>query len=265
MRDNEQQLMRHACALFCLLTIGLVGAPAADAQLPEWTGTAFANINFAGQGGDRSFSESLSAPIYDEVATYDVGHDIAGGGFFDVSGGVRVWSSLAAGLGVTRFSKRSGAAVTGQIPHPLFFDRPRSATFSRTDLEHTETGIHLQAVWVVPVRDRIGVSVFGGPSSFSVDQSIITSVTSAEIAAPFDVVNISGVATSTVSESAVGGHVGVDVTYLVTEQLGGSTGQLGAGVFVRWAGASVDLPASGGVQPLDVGGAQYGIGLRVRF
>ena len=227
---------------------------------------AFVSINVAHQAGDRSFSESFSETIYAEVATHDVRHDGGGSGFFDVSGGVRVWRSLAAGFGVTRFSKRSAAAVTSQIPHPLFFDRPRTATFARTDLEHKQTGIHLQAVWVVPVRDRIDVSVFGGPSFFSVDQNLITSVTLAsETVSPFDAVAISGVTTSTASERAVGGHVGVDVTYLVTEQLGGSTGQLGAGVFVRWAGASVDLPASGGVQSIDVGGAQFGIGLRARF
>ena len=258
MRDNQRPPMRHARAFLCLLTVGLCGAPAADAQVAEWTGTAFASINFASQVRDRSFSESLSATIYAETATYDIVHDGGGGGFFDVSGGVRVWRSLAAGLGVTQFSRRGGATVTGQVPHPLFFNRPRSATYARTDLEHKETGIHLQAVWVTPIQDRIHVSVFGGPSFFSVDQSHITGATSAEIAAPFNEVAISQVATGTVSESGVGGHVGVDVTYLVTEQLGG-------GIFVRWAGGSVDLPVSGGTQSLDVGGAQFGIGLRARF
>jgi len=52
-------------------------------------------------------------------------------------------------------------------------------------------------------------------------------------------------------------NAGIDITYLVTEQLGG-------GLFVRWAGGSVDIPATGGTQSIDVGGMQVGIGLRVR-
>ena len=40
---------------------------------------------------------------------------------------------------------------------------------------------------------------------------------------------------------------------------------LGGGIFVRWAGGSVEVPASGGEQSLDVGGFQVGIGLRARF
>ena len=160
--------------------------------------------------------------------------------------------------GVTRFSTVSSATVSGSVPHPLFFNRPRTAVFPVSDLEHTQTGIHLQAVWVVPVIDRIDISVFGGPSFFGVTDSIITGATPAEVGAPFNIVEIIAAATSTVSERGVGGNVGVDVTYMVTEQLGG-------GIFARWAGASVDIPATGDSQSFDVGGGQFGIGLRARF
>ena len=250
--------MRRGFVFLGVLATGCLVAPAADAQMRDWEDTAFVSVNFGYQVGDRSFSETLSATIYDETATYGVNHESGGGGFFDISGGVRVWRNLAAGLGVTRFAATSGAAVTGSIPHPLFYGRPRTGSFYRTDLEHTETGIHLQAVWVVPVTDQIDVSVFGGPSFFNVGQSVITNLTPAEVGAPFDTVAITGASTSTVSERAVGGNVGVDITYLVTERYGG-------GLFVRWAGASVDIPASGGSPSIDVGGTQFGIGLRARF
>jgi len=251
--------MRRALALLGVSAAGFLGTPAADAQMRAWEDTAFISVNFGYQVGDRSFSETLpSVTIYGETATYGVNHESGEGGFFDISGGVRVWRNLAAGLGVTRFSTASGAAVTASIPHPLFFDRPRTGTFATSDLEHTQTGIHLQAVWVVPVTDQIDVSVFGGPSFFSVEQGLITSVTSAEIAAPFFAVAITGATSITVSERAVGANVGVDITYLATERLGG-------GFFVRYAGASVDIPAGGGSQAIDVGGVQFGIGLRARF
>jgi hypothetical protein len=250
--------MRRGFVFLGVLATGCLVAPAADAQMRDWEDTAFVSVNFGYQVGDRSFSETLSATIYDETATYGVNHESGRGGFSDISGGVRVWRNLAAGLGVTRFSTASGATVTGSIPHPLFLNQLRTATFARSDLNHTETGIHLQAVWVVPVTDQISVSVFGGPSFFSVEQGLITSVTFAEIEAPFFEVAITGASTSIVSERAVGGNVGVDITYLVVEQLGG-------GFFVRYAGASLDVPAGGGAQAIDVGGVQFGIGLRARF
>ena len=255
--------MRRAVALLGVFVTAFLGTPAAEAQTSiwerAWEDAAFVSINFGYQVGDRSFLRTfLPSAIYGETATYGVNYESGGGGFFDISGGVRVWRNLAAGLGVTRFSTASGAAVTGSIPHPLFFDQPRTGTFARSDLEHTETGIHLQAVWVVPVTDQIEVSVFGGPSFFSVDQGLITSVTFAEIEAPFFEVAFTGASTTTVSDRAVGGNMGVDITYLVTERYGG-------GLFVRWAGASVDIPASGGSPSIDVGGTQFGIGLRARF
>ena len=53
-------------------------------------------------------------------------------------------------------------------------------------------------------------------------------------------------------------NAGVDFAYMLTEQFGG-------GLFVRWAGGSVDIPAAGGTQSLGVGGFQTGVGIRVRF
>lgn len=258
MLDHGRRLLRRGAAVLGVLVASFLGAPTAGAQVAPCEGRCFLSVNFGYQVGDRAFAESTSADIYEETATYGVTHASSGGGFFDVRGGVRVWSHLAAGLGVTTFSTRGGAAVTGSVPHPLFFNRPRTATFNFTDLEHKQTGVHFQAVWVMPITDVIEVSVFGGPSVFMVDQGIVTGATPTEIAAPFNVVEIASAAIGAVSETAVGGNVGVDVTYLVTEQLG-------AGIFARWAGASVDIPATGGSQRIDVGGAQFGIGVRARF
>jgi hypothetical protein len=63
------------------------------------------------------------------------------------------------------------------------------------------------------------------------------------------------IAVATQTGTTVGAHVGLDVNYLFTSRLG-------AGVFVRYLRAQVDLPAASGVK---VGGFQGGLGLRVRF
>ena len=242
-----------------VVAFGLVVAGSADAQMQRWEDTGYVSINYGYQTGDRAFQENLTATVYDEEATYSVEHASSGGGHFDVGGGLRVWRNLAAGIAVTSFSTSAGAAITGVVPHPLFFNRPRTGSSARVDLEHKELGVHIQAAWVVPLNEKISVTVAGGPSFFRVTQSLITSVAVAdELGAPFDAVALGAAATSSVSVSGAGGNVGVDITYLVTEQLGG-------GLFVRWAGGTVDIPANGGIQPIDVGGVQVGIGLRVRL
>jgi hypothetical protein len=55
--------------------------------------------------------------------------------------------------------------------------------------------------------------------------------------------------------TAIGVNVGADASYMFTPKLG-------AGLFVRYAGASVDFDS---VEDLNVGGFQAGLGLRIRF
>lgn len=242
-----------------VLVLGMFVAQHATAQMRAWEDTAYLSINFAYEASSRAFQEGLTESIYDETATYSAAHQIGGGGVFDISGGLRVWRNLAAGVAITSISTADGLLLEGQVPHPLFFNRFRTGRFARTDLEHKELGIHLQAVWVLPVTDSIQLSFFGGPSIFNVDQDSVTSATIAEVAPPFGEVSITQVSTVALGETAVGGNVGVDATYMVTDQFGG-------GLFVRWAGGTVDLAdASGGPQSIDVGGMQTGAGLRVRF
>ena len=250
--------MRTAAGVVALV---LMATSVADAQMQmqTWEDTGYFSINYGYQQGDRAFQESLTATVYDEQATYSVEHASIGGGHFDIGGGVRVWRNLALGLAVTSFSTSAGAVITGTVPHPLFFNRPRTGSAARTDLEHKELGVHFQAAWVIPLNEKISVTVAGGPSVFKVKQDLITAVGLAqEIGEPFTEVALGTASTTSANESGLGANAGVDMTYLVTEQLGG-------GIFVRWTGATVNLPASGGTQAIDVGGVQAGIGLRVRF
>ena len=262
MQQCGRRQSRVSAATLGVFAFGILMATGAKAQgiyVDPWDDNGYVSINYGYHVGNWSFQDSLSAAIYDEEATYSIKHAGSGGGHFDVGLGLRVWRNLAVGVGVTVYSNPGGASVSGSVPHPLFYNRPRSASFARTDLEHKEVGVHFQAVWVMPVTERIKVSVGGGPSIWSVAQSLITSVTPAEIGAPWDEVAISSAAAaSTASYSGVGGNAGVDMTYMVTDRLG-------AGIFARWTGGSVRVPASGGAQSLDVGGFQSGIGLRATF
>lgn len=231
----------------------------ARAQGGPWEDMVFININGAAQNQSREFETANQFTLYDEPATITTSQKVGGGGLFDIGGGVRVWGNLAVGIAVSRFSDKGAAEISATLPNPLFIDLPRTATASAPDLEHSENAVHLQVLWFLPLTDKIDVAFSAGPSFFRVRQGLVSDVQTTEGAFPFTTVTISGVSTTEAKANATGYNVGVDATYMVTDRVGG-------GFFVRYTGASVNLPLQGGDElPLDVGGTQVGGGLRVRF
>src|SRR5581483_10594755 len=111
------------------------------------------------------------------------------------------------------------------------------------NLAHTETGVHLQAVYFFPITDKIDVSAFIGPSFIHVKQDLV----SAAIPTGTQTVNLS---TGSETGTAKGFNIGIDGNYFFTKLVG-------AGFFMRYAGGSVDLPS---VKDLSVGGFQIGVG-----
>ena len=240
-------------AVTVVLTIG-------NAHAQEWTGNGFISISGGGQFGDRQFEANLSVPEFDEVAEYETDHALSGGGILDVGGGLRVWRSLAFGVGFSVLQNTDDVVGSGTVPNPLFFDRPRAVTYSESGLKHREVGIHFSAVYVIPLSERMMVSIFGGPTIFRVRQDLVSAVElGPELDAPlFENVSVSSVTTSSANETSVGGHIGFDGTFLLNDQLG-------VGGFFRFAGGSVDLPIGNAMTSVDVGGAQLGGGLRLFF
>ena len=131
----------------------------------------------------------------------------------------------------------------------LVFDQPSTVTSTQPGLAHSENGVHLQAVWFIPATDKIDVALSIGPSFIHVTQELVSTVT---IPSGTQSVNI---AVGSEEGTAKGVNVGVDGNYLFTRNIG-------AGIFIRYAGGSVDLPSA---PDLSVGGFQIGIGARIRF
>lgn len=233
-----------------LAVITLLWAGHAAAQ---WTGNGFLNINGGFQSGDRSVTDVLEAPLFDETAVYDATSRSSEGTVLDASAGVRVWRGLAIGLGVTMFEVDSGMTVSGEVPSPLFVNRPRSAQFQQAGL-HRQLGVHLHMTYIFPVMDRLDVAVSVGPSLFRMRQDSPSAVDLGAETAPFDTVTITGVATTPARATGFGANAGVDVTYMLTRLVG-------AGIFVRYAGGPIDF----GAESIDAGGLQAGGGLRFRF
>ena len=100
----------------------------------------------------------------------------------------------------------------------------------------------------MPLTDKIDATVVAGPSFFRLTQDILDATVPSGT-------QTANVATLSEKGSSTGGHIGVNLSYMFAPNYG-------AGVFLRYAGASIDLPSA---QDIKVGGLQLGIGARLRF
>jgi hypothetical protein len=237
----------------------VVGTSLAEAQTSVWQDSGYLAVSVGGQVRSRSFTEVSAPEIYDEPASVTVPHEVGAAVLVDVAGGMRVWRNLGIGVGYSRFSDKYTPTLSAKVPNPVVFDNPRDASSSAGEFSHTESVVHLQFLWMMPLSEYIHVAAVVGPSFFSVGQDVVADLTLTEGSQPFSTVTIASVATTDEKKWAVGFTAGLDATYLITIRMG-------AGVFVRYSAASADLPvAGGGTTSVAAGGFQVGGGLRVRF
>ena len=240
-----------------LVMAGVMAAIASEARAqtqPPPATLGFVNVNFGTQPSSRTIGRSNSFPVYGETATLTTTQENGDGGIFDITAGYRFGPdlygpNLGVAVGFSNFSNLSDSGVVVTVPDPLIFDRPRTVNTSVADLQHNERGIHLSAVWFMPITNQFDVAFSAGPSFIRVSQDLVSSVT-----IPPGTQNASPVV-ATEKKTGVGVNIGVDGSYLFTRNFG-------AGVFLRYAGAKVDLPSA---PDLKVGGFQIGIGARIRF
>jgi hypothetical protein len=244
----------------CVLGLTLLSSQAFGQALP-WEGRGFVNVNFGIQVKSTSLATANETfPAYDESGKLTTAQTIdTQAPFIDFGGGVRVTGNFGVGFSYSRLSSDGSALVSLEVPSPLVYDQPRTATSTLTGLEHVEQGFHFQAIWMLPVSDKFDVVFSGGPTLFQLSQGVVQSPVSwSEVGSPYTQVNLTA-SPATATGSKFGFNVGADLTYRFSNMVG-------VGGLVRYASATVSLTNEGGA-PLDVkvGGFQLGGGLRVRF
>jgi hypothetical protein len=251
---KQKTMWVAGCALALVL-----GASSAQAQMQQWEDKGYVSVNLGLQTQSRSFTEISTPEIYGENALITVPHNVSGGILIDVAGGVRVWRNLAVGVGFSSFGDDETPTLAAEIPSPLGFGAARAASASTGELNHSETAVHVQLLWMVPMTNEFEFAFIAGPSFYSIKQDFVGTVTAVEGDPPFATVTLSGVVPEESSKTAVGVTFGVDGTYRLSPRFG-------AGAFIRYSAASADLEtAGGGTVTVDAGGFQVGAGLRVRF
>ena len=221
-------------------------------------GRVFISVNGGLQASSTDFTDNIVFTEFLEEGDLDAAYSIDSGTVIDIGGGFKLLDNLGIGVGFSRFDTSNDAAVDARIPHPFFYDRPRSIAGSATNLTRRETAVHIQVRWFTSVLDQVDLSLFGGPTFFNLTQGLVTAVDFSHTY-PFDEASFTSADTGDQVASAVGFHVGADVGYFFSRYVG-------VGALVRFSGATVDLVSEdGGTISIDTGGFHVAGGLRLRF
>ena len=217
-------------------TVGVDGAYRASASDISST--------FAVTTNQEAGSESWTLPVKARVMV-------------DVSARVRVGRSLGVSAGYSALSNDGTAAVTARVPHPFFFNQPRTIS-GEAALQHRERVVHLRVVLSSAANKKLQVSASAGPAFFSATQGLVDNVTYSETY-PYDTAKFTGTVTRLVSTSAVGIGGGVDVAYYVSKNIG-------LGAIASFATATLTAKAADDSDvKVTLGGSSVGVGLRLRF
>src|SRR6476620_8941632 len=85
-------------------------------------------------------------------------------GYINVGWGV--CKTLTVGVGYRQEQNDTDGQLSGSIPSPVFFNRPRTLSDTVTGLDRKEAATHLNFGWVFPVNEKLDVLVYAGPSFF---------------------------------------------------------------------------------------------------
>ncbi|MEQ1730967.1 MAG: hypothetical protein ABL982_21570, partial [Vicinamibacterales bacterium] len=231
---NVVMLMK--ALLLGVLATGLAADPAFAQITPP--SRVFVSINGAYQVTTNDFADGASKRENGEDGRFDTMYEVKGGPALDIAGGGMVWRRLGVGIGVSRLSVATPAAVTATIPHPFFFNASRTVTGDAPGLKREEFAVHVQLRASAPIGNRFEAMVFGGPSFFQVKQGLVTSVIYAE-AYPFDVATFSSATTTVARRSTVGFNVGGELNFFFTTRVG-------VGATMQYSDATLQLPVAGG-------------------
>ena len=181
-----------------------------------------------------------------------------------LGGGVLLHRRLGVGIAYNRQTTSDATGTVIVIPHPTFMNAFATAQGDSPGLDRRESSVNL-FVALFPVRNtRVELRLVGGPSWFTYDATMISTVTYSQTfnpSTPANAITITGFETADVSGRRLGLHVGGDLTYLVNSAVGITGG-------ARFGTAMIAIdrePLSGVDQEFRIGGTTVFAGVSLRF
>ncbi|MEO8682422.1 MAG: hypothetical protein ABI665_25460, partial [Vicinamibacterales bacterium] len=227
--------------MFVALLVALSQNAAAQTPAPApasgWEDRAYINVNWGVESGNTDFTDTKSFSLYEETGTLTSTSSFSSGSLFDVAVGIKVWRNLSVGAAYHQEGNIAPGSISGTVPHPIFFNAPRTFTTTVEGLERKENAEHLVIGWTVPIGSKLDIMVFGGPSFFRLQQDVVSDARVAEAGAPFTQVIVQPTV-ETRKKSVLGYNAGADISYLFWQN---DAVRLGGGVFFRYTAATTDI------------------------
>jgi hypothetical protein len=213
-------------------------------------------VNGGVQMLSRTTTDVLSVPQDSETATFTTTQHIKSAAVFDVNAGM-VRGSLGFLIGFSTFHSTDTADISGSVPHPFFFNQPRTLS-GTVPLSRTENALYIDVLARVPLSKKADLDITVGPSIFFLQNDFLSQVTYTD-EYPYDSITFLSAKTIQSPKTALGFNAGADVSYWLSKNAG-------VGGFARYSIGSADWQNAGGTTTnVKPGGLQVGGGLRLKF
>jgi hypothetical protein len=240
--------------MLCLLAASASAQPRRAPKPARLTISAGGGVQTSAGGLSDHFSFAKNL----ETETIDVTYPMKAWALFDVGAAYSVWKNVAVGVAVSRVSGTGTADVTASVPHPFFFNQPRTVTGTENGIVHAETAVHPELQFLIAASRRVRAVLSTGPTWITLEHEVVRDITISE-SYPYDTAAFGGAVTKLTKASVPGYHAGLDVAWMFT-------GNAGIGGLVRYTRADVDLDVSEGrTLRMKAGGVQGTVGVRLRF
>ncbi len=271
MRTRQAIFSRYGALAPALWLVAgfLVMASDAPAQ-PAPTDRIVARLDSGWRPASRTFAATRVFTANLEQGQFEADYELRNGGVVDGGISFLLWRNLGIGLDVSNFRTIHEARITSELPHPFFFDLPRTTTGRAGGLERQELGIHIRALWVSQLADWLVISVSAGPSIISAKQDLVSSVQHIEVGFPFNEIVFANHTVSSQSETTTGLNGGVDIDSYFLHRLPflrnfSVMEHIGVGLLARYVRGVVELQVDDEPIEVDLGGLQVTTGVRFRF
>jgi hypothetical protein len=207
-----------------------------------------------------SYGDTQTFTEYAEQTTIHTSYD-AGSAFGpDLAAQLSLYRGLGLLVGYSHSSRDVAGTVNVSRPHPLYLNKPRTATAETSGYKLAEGASYLDVAYSRPAG-RLEWAVFAGLALFQVDADLLSKPTYTDVY-PYDELLIASTSSTSAKDSPAGFNIGGRLDYRF-----GSAKRFGAGVQVLYATARVKLKGTpeSTEATFDAGGFSVGAGVRVYF
>ena len=216
------------------------------------------SVSAAYQPAVLKFDNKVTFTDFVEAGSRTTTYKTVRGAGFDFGGGVEIYHDLFVGAEASRFNGSADAEIDEQVPHPFFFNQPRTLKGTSTALPRDEIALHIQVGSLATFGKHLQVMIAFGPSVFKLKETFVTDITYTQ-EYPYDTVTFQSARTEQQEKSRVGGNAQANIIVMMNKHIG-------VDGLIRYSHTMVSFAASdGSTFKVPAGGMHVGIGLRAAF